>query len=206
MQSKIVLGIVVAAMVVFFAVVGFSRMAPQQDNSNVDLANSPVVKSADAIPNAAVEPVPSLRSSFRLVIPKIKVDTGIEVVGLTPAGAVDVPKSLATVGWFNRSPRPGDIGSSVIDGHFGLENRVVAVFNNLHTLEPGDTIYVEDGKGTPTAFVVRATRTYGKDDQAPDVFGSTDGKAHLNLITCEGTWNETIKSYSDRLVVFADKQ
>jgi hypothetical protein len=33
--------------------------------------------------------------------------------------------------------------------------------------------------------------------------GSND-KAHLNLITCDGVWDVTKKSYSKRLVVFAD--
>jgi hypothetical protein len=37
------------------------------------------------------------------------------------------------------------------------------------------------------------------------VFASNDGGAHLNLITCAGEWNKGKKSYSERLVVFADK-
>ena len=55
-------------------------------------------------------------------------------------------------------------------------------------------------------FVVREIRTYGKDESAHDVFGSSDGKAHLNLITCMGVWNKTEKTRSERLVVFTDKE
>jgi hypothetical protein len=53
---------------------------------------------------------------------------------------------------------------------------------------------------------VRELRTYGPDEYASAVFRSSDGKAHLNLITCEGTWNSAQKSFSNRLVVFADKE
>jgi len=35
---------------------------------------------------------------------------------------------------------------------------------------------------------------------------SNDGKAHLNLITCAGVWDEVEKSHSSRLVVFADME
>jgi len=37
-----------------------------------------------------------------------------------------------------------------------------------------------------------------------DVFRATDDGAHLNLITCEGTWSQAQLSYSQRLVVFTD--
>jgi hypothetical protein len=38
---------------------------------------------------------------------------------------------------------------------------------------------------------------------AKDVFNGDNGD-HLNLITCDGIWDADEKSYSKRLVVFAD--
>lgn len=38
-----------------------------------------------------------------------------------------------------------------------------------------------------------------------EVFTSTDGKAHLNLITCFGSWDTDAKQYTDRFVIFTDK-
>jgi hypothetical protein len=55
------------------------------------------------------------------------------------------------------------------------------------------------------SFVVRESRKYDSDVDAPEVFMSQDGKPHLNLITCSGTWNETKQTYSHRLVIFTDK-
>ncbi|PIZ82226.1 MAG: class F sortase, partial [Parcubacteria group bacterium CG_4_10_14_0_2_um_filter_41_6] len=40
----------------------------------------------------------------------------------------------------------------------------------------------------------------------PEVFNSSDGKAHLNLITCTGVWNKEDNAFSERLVVFTDKE
>jgi hypothetical protein len=54
--------------------------------------------------------------------------------------------------------------------------------------------------------VVRGMQTYDQNGNAGGVFSSSDGLAHLNLITCEGTWNAAEKSYSNRLVVFTDKE
>lgn len=142
----------------------------------------------------------------RLLIPKIKVNTALESVGLTPDGAMKVPKGLNNAAWYNLGPRPGDIGSAVIDGHYGVwKNGTRGVFNNLLKLRRGDKLYVKNKKGATATFVVRELRTLGDNDDATDVFFSSDGKAHLNLITCEGIWDKVLKSYPKRLVVFTDK-
>lgn len=148
-----------------------------------------------------------LEIPVRLKIPKINVDTALESVGLTPQGAVDVPKGPTNAGWFNLGPRPGEEGSSVIDGHFGWwKNGTAGVFNNLNKLHNGDKLYIEDENGETIAFVVREIRRFNPDEDASDIFTSNDGKAHLNLITCSGVWNKTQKTYSGRLIVFTDKE
>lgn len=143
---------------------------------------------------------------IRLTIPKIKVDSNLEHVGLTPQGAVAVPKGPASAAWFNVGPRPGAVGSAVIVGHFGWKDGIPAVFDNLHKLRKGDKLHVEGDTGETITFVVRELKTYGENEVAPEVFGSNDGKEHLNLITCQGVWNKTKKSYSKRLVVFTDRE
>jgi LPXTG-site transpeptidase (sortase) family protein len=143
---------------------------------------------------------------FRLRIPKINVDDPFESVGLTPDGAMDVPKGPRGVAWFSLGPRPGEIGSAVISGHYGWKDNIQAVFDNLYKLKKGDKIYVEDEKGVTTTFIVRELRYYDRNAEAGDVFYSTDGRVHLNLITCGGAWNATEKTHSQRLVVFTDKE
>lgn len=142
----------------------------------------------------------------RLIIPVLKVDAAIEQVGLTPTGLMGAPEGPDTVAWYNRGPRPGERGSAVIDGHSGWKDDVPAIFDTLSVLQKGDKIYTKDAKGVLTTFIVQETRIYDPKTDASDVFFSNDGKAHLNLITCEGVWDVVSKSSPQRLVIFSDKE
>jgi len=142
----------------------------------------------------------------RLKIPAIYVDSAVVPVGLAPDGAMDAPKDPAEAAWFNLGSRPGEKGTAVIAGHYGWGNNMPAVFDNLYKLGIGDKVFIEDEKGLTAIFVVREIRIYGKDEAAPEVFNSSDGKSRLNLITCAGDWNKTEQTRSERLVVFADKE
>jgi LPXTG-site transpeptidase (sortase) family protein len=143
---------------------------------------------------------------MRLKIPSINIDVAIEYVGVTADGAMDIPKSTEDVGWFELGSRPGEEGNAVIAGHYGLYAGKPSIFDNLHELKSGDKIIIEDDKGESIFFVVRESRSYDPNADATEVFSSDDELSHLNLITCEGTWNKDEKSYSKRLVVFADKE
>lgn len=165
------------------------------------------------VPLIANTPVPNERESLnsglpvRLKIPSIKVDATVEYVGTTANGEMDIPKSPGSVGWYKLGKRPGEKGSAVIAGHYGRwKNGEGSVFDDLNKLKEGDSIYVEDENGTTITFIIREFQTLEPDADALAIFASSDGKAHLNLITCEGTWNKNSKSYSKRLVVFADEK
>ena len=142
---------------------------------------------------------------IRLIIPAISVNAYLDYVSLTTDGELGVPTAPANAAWYDQGPRPGEKGSAVIDGHYGWVNNTPAVFDNLNKLHQGDNLYVKDDHGVTTSFVVTAVQTISQDQNAKPIFISSDSKAHLNLITCQGTWNQNQKSYSDRLVVFADK-
>ena len=143
----------------------------------------------------------------RLKIPGINVDAVVEYVGLTSNGDMDVPREPTDVAWFELGQRPGVNGSAVIAGHYGRwKNGEGSIFDDLNKLRKGDKLYIEDDKGVIIPFVVRESRRYDPKADASDVFGSNDGKSHLNLITCEGVWGEVSKNYSERLVVFTDKE
>lgn len=143
----------------------------------------------------------------RLKIPAISVNASLEYVGLTSNGHMGVPTVPAKAAWFNLGPRPGEIGSAVIDGHFGIwQNGQTSVFDNLYKLRKGDKLTVEDQKGVAITFVVTELRIYDQNQDATDVFSSNDGLAHLNLITCEGVWSRFKQSFPSRLVVFTTRE
>ena len=139
-------------------------------------------------------------------IPKINIDANVEQVALTKDGFMDAPKGPDEVGWYNLGPYPGEIGNAVIDGHSGWKGGKKAVFDDLYKLSIGDQIYVESENNVFTTFVVKKISTYSPNADATDVFVSSDGKEHLNLITCTGFWDNILKSHSSRLVVFTDEE
>ena len=141
----------------------------------------------------------------RLKIPKINVDTSLESIGLTSEGAIGTPERQEDAAWFNLGPRPGEIGTAIITGHYGYWlNGKGSVFDNLYRLRKGDLLYVEDDKGQTISFVIRKLQRYDATANATEVFVSSDDEPHLNLITCEGAWNNLSNNYSLRLVIFAD--
>jgi LPXTG-site transpeptidase (sortase) family protein len=162
-------------------------------------------------------PIPSAYSSIpvpggipsglpvRLEIPIIGVDSFIEDAYITPQGAMEVPSGTVDVAWFALGPHPGQVGSAVIGGHFGIEDGVPFVFYNLSKLKIGDRIYIIDDEGNTLTFVVSSTALFAANADATPVFTSSDGAAHLNLITCEGVWNEVAGEYPERTVVFANE-
>lgn len=137
-----------------------------------------------------------------LKIPSINIAASVEQVGLTIEGEMDVPKNVNNVGWYNLGPKPGEWGSSVVAGHFDGIYGQDAVFTNLNKLREGDKIYIEDEDGNTITFVVTGSRVYDP-GFAEDVFVRNDGR-YLNLITCDGVWDGSKKSFSKRLVVFAE--
>ena len=140
----------------------------------------------------------------RLKIPVINVDAAIDYTGLTADGAMDIKKDPNKTAWYNLGPRPGENGSAVIAGHYGWANGQGSVFNELHTLKKDDKIYTIDTLGIATNFIVRDIQRYDPNADASSIFTSKDGKSHLNLITCDGVWDNSADTYSDRLVIFAD--
>jgi peptidoglycan hydrolase-like protein with peptidoglycan-binding domain len=141
----------------------------------------------------------------RLLIPLIGVDSGIEDAYITPDGRMQVPSGTVDVAWFALGPHPGQVGSAVIGGHFGIQNGIPFVFYSLNKLAVGDKVYVVNDEGGTLSFIVRSIASFGLNDNAAPVFTSSDGLAHLNLITCEGIWNAVDGDYPDRLVIFTDE-
>lgn len=140
----------------------------------------------------------------RLKIPVIGVDSAIEDALITPDGRMDVPAGSVNVAWFALGPHPGQVGSAVIGGHYGIQNGVPFVFYKLDKVKIGDKIYIEDDKGETLSFIVRKISSFDRNADATTVFTSNDGLSHLNLITCEGIWNKVNDTYPQRLVVFTD--
>lgn len=145
-------------------------------------------------------------SPLRLSIPSIGVDASIQKVGLVSSKSQEmgVPTNFTDVGWYTGGVRPGEVGSAVIVGHRSGKHIPKAVFFNIQKLAVDDEVVVQGENNTTFVFKVVAVKTYNHDDVTRDIFSSSDGKAHLNLITCAGDWIKAEALFNKRTVVFTD--
>jgi sortase A len=140
----------------------------------------------------------------RLIIPKLNIDAAVQDVGLTKAGAMGVPNNFTDVAWYKLGVRPGKLGSAVIDGHVDNGLSLAGVFKHLSDIQIGDDVFVQEEDGSRLHFVVTDIQSYPyQDAPAPDIFTRADA-ARLNLITCEGVWIPSGKTYDHRLVVYTE--
>lgn len=199
---SIIIGSVLFAMLLSFSLPKF--FFPQSDQFSAPKNSSAFIPKISEISKNKKQS--GIGRPMLLEIPKINIKAAIIQVGLTPLGAMDAPKELTDTAWFKLGPRPGEKGSAVIAGHYGWKNGKAGVFNFLHKLQKGDKLSIKDDKGSLVSFVVRNIIEYGQNADTNDVFNSSDTRAHLNLIACDGVWDNAQKSYSKRLVVFTDKE
>lgn len=150
-------------------------------------------------------PVENIGLPVRLKIPAIDVDAKVQSVGLTATGRMGIPSNFTDVAWYKLNPRPGQSGSAVIDGHLDNARDANAVFARLNELKSGDEVFVVDEKNIELKFIVLGSVVYN-DISAPlnEIFDKSGSVAKLNLITCDGAWDQEKKNYDKRLVVYTE--
>src|SRR6202167_323855 len=147
------------ALIVFgAAAIGIAMLAQQH-------APAPGAGAAGTIGPAARKE-PSLRRSppVSVAIPAIGVQSALLRLGLNPDGTLQVPDlstSADEAAWYKYSVTPGQLGTSVIEGH--VDSLLgPAVFYRLGALHPGDRINVRLADGITAAFRVTGVREYTK--------------------------------------------
>ena len=149
-------------------------------------------------------PIEALSSSLpaRLVIPALHVDASVQKVGVKADGNMATPSNFSDVAWYKHGTVPGQLGSAVISGHVDNGLALAGVFKHLPEIQIGDDVFIEQQDGSKLHFVVEAIESYPyKDAPVEKIFAQNDA-ARLNLVTCEGNWVKSEKTYDRRLVVF----
>lgn len=150
---------------------------------------------------ASIDPIVPARIS----IPSIDVTAPVEMVAQKSDGSMATPSSFFSVGWYKLGPKPGANGNAVFAGHVNNALGMNGVFANLERVKLGDRIEVADASGRVLAYEVVSREVYPT-ASAPirDIF-STAGSSQLVLITCEGDWISSARSYDHRLVLVAKR-
>ena len=150
---------------------------------------------------------PSLARSapVTLDIPAIGVHSRLLHLGLNQDGSIQVPSITTAAGlaaWYKGSVTPGQLGSSVIEGHVD-SYQGPAVFFRLGELRPGVTVDIRLANGVTAIFRVTGVREYAKDKFPASMIYGTTHSATLRLITCGGAFDGVTGHYLGSTVVFA---
>jgi sortase (surface protein transpeptidase) len=152
------------------------------------------------VPIASPQPVPVPPTHVR--IPSIGVDSALIDLGVDATGALVPPESAAVAGWFAGGPEPGDDGPALLAGHVDSRDGP-GVFYRLRELEAGDRVEVARADGSTVVFIVtRVTQTAKTAFPTRQVYAPTPGP-ELRLVTCGGTFDRSVRSYRDNIVVEA---
>ena len=192
---------------------------PTSESAPVTTSEPPVTTSAAPAPatSSTPKPVPPSTTAapgetlpesapVSFDIPKIGASSDLLHLGLNSDGTIETPpidEKVSHAGWFDQSPEPGTLGPAILLGHIDSARYGPAIFYELGSLVPGDTVEVTRADGTVAIFAVDGVREYQK-DQFPtlQVYGNLD-HAGLRLITCGGVFNDNTGHYESNIVVFA---
>lgn len=177
-----------------------SRQLPASINTEPAPPTEP--KSAEAKASYTVPP----EHPRQLIIAKISVDANVHPVGIAPDGTIGAPTNAWDVGWYTKSALPGKPGSLLLDGHVNDTINSPGVFAKLFTLQQGDEIIIEKGnKATLTYRVTNVAQISLKDVSMKDLLAGPESREQLVLITCGGKYSKESQTYSDRVIVQAQR-
>ena len=194
----------VAAILLLTVVAGCGQTAGAASSAPpADTAAAPAPGPAAPSAAPATTTVRARNTPVALDVPAIGVHTtGLVDLGLTPSGALDVPKDAATAGWFALSPVPGEVGPAVLAAHVDYD-KVPGVFARLSEMKVGDTAEVTRSDGAAVRFTAYRVERFSKSAfPTADVYGNTAGP-ELRLVTCGGEFDVAARHYRDNVVVFA---
>ena len=139
---------------------------------------------------ATPTPVPYDGNLIRLQIPRFKVDSMVESIGLKPNNELETPRDPLKTGWYNIYDKPGFHGNSVFSAHVDYYPNIIGPFNKLAKLDKDDEIVVIMENGLAYRYkVIRKQRYDVKTMPMGDLIWpkeKPDGIEWITLITCGG--------------------
>lgn len=135
-------------------------------------------------------PAPFDGKVTRLKIPRFKVDSLVEEIGLKANNELDVPHNPHNSGWYTPYSKPGFDGNAVFSAHVDYWPDIRGPFYNLKSAEPDDEIVIQMENGEEYHYrVIRKKRYDVATIPMGDLIWPKDrpaGKQWVTLITCGG--------------------
>ena len=178
--------------------------APPAPSAQAAAPEAPAAPAVPEAPAALVGPVLPPSEPASMAIDILGVDSPLMKLGQEADGTVAVPPGDdgSPAGWYEKSPTPGELGSSIILGHVNSTQTGVGVFHRLHELKDADKVSVTRADGTVAVFQVYRVDTYDKAEfPTAEVYGNA-GRAELRLITCGG-FDPATGEFNQNVVAYA---
>jgi LPXTG-site transpeptidase (sortase) family protein len=187
-----------------FAPAAILSLNPSLDDSffGTPAGSAATTSTATSTSNAATGPI----IPVRLQIPAIGVNAHVEQVGNKADGSMGTPQTFGDVAWYEPGSEPGAPGNAVIDGHVDNALTTAGVFEHLSQVSLGETILVSDASGKTLTYTVTETEESPATSTLAASIFTTTGPSQLVLITCDGTWVPSARSFDQRFVVVAQLQ
>lgn len=174
-----------------------STPSPAAAGADSEAHTVPVVK-------ATPPPVPKVVAPTRLGVPSLSLDLPVIPVGVKDDGSMELPSSVATIGWYRFGPVPvGAQGTTVLAAHVDSRTEGVGPFAELRNVDKGSRITLRLADGHLQAYRVTRVHSYPKQQVPLDSVFATSGPPRLILITCGGGYDRSHGGYQDNLVVEA---
>lgn len=174
---------------------------------------APIVPPPSAAP-APFEPAPTVPEEpaeravpLSVRIASIRVDAPLVPVGIEADGAMEIPKDVQEIGWYDPYGElgvvPGTAGTAVLAGHVDSRSQGRGALYELRELRTGAEIEVAMSDGSVQRWTITEVIQYPKDVLPYDELFVWSGPPRLAIITCGGEFDRTARSYRDNIVVYA---
>lgn len=139
-----------------------------------------------------------------LTISSAGISARVVAVGVDARGGTQIPARVNTVGWYRFGPLLGaNAGSVVLVGHVDSAQQGEGAFFRLHTVRQGAVVSITGTGGHVFRYRVVGRQEYPKTSVPLAAMFSRTGAPHLTLITCGGSFDRSVRSYRDNIVVTA---
>jgi LPXTG-site transpeptidase (sortase) family protein len=143
---------------------------------------------------------------IKISIPRLNIDASIVQVGyIAEKNQVGIPRSAMDVGWYDRSPIPGEPGVSIMSAHYDTPTGLPGIFYSLGQMQIGDEFFIVNMDKQQLKYVVTQATNFPLDTFPKDLIYSEKEDSNISLITCSGVWDSAKQSYTHRLLVLAQR-
>jgi sortase (surface protein transpeptidase) len=178
---------------------------PAAQQPPVSPAPAPAVP-AVPIQSTQLRPVIAASPPTRVQVPSVGIDVRVVGVGVQPDGLMELPRDPKIAGWYRFGPDPSDpTGSTVISAHVDSLQFGLGPFSRLRDLPAGAEIIVTTADGTQHRYITEAVARSLKDELPVAELFERSGPPRLVLITCGGQFDTATRTYSDNVIVTAQR-